>query len=140
MIALDTNVVSELMRPAPSPSVVAWVDAQPADELAVTAVAAAELRYGVARLPDGARQRALAAAVDALLAQVFGGRVLPFDSAGAVVYGELVAARERAGRPISSADAQIAATCLAHGARLATRNTRDFVATGVDVVDPWDAV
>lgn len=139
MIALDTNVVSELVRPEPNALVVAWIDEQPTADLAVSAVTAAELRYGVARLPDGARQRALSAAVEALLGDVFGGRVLPFDAAASVVFGELVAARERAGRPISMADGQIASICVSANATLATRNVRDFEATGIALIDPWAA-
>ncbi len=139
MIALDTNVISELMRPTPAEVVVAWFDAQRAADLAIPAVAVAELRYGVARLPHGARQRALSARLDVLLSDVLGGRVFAFDADAAAFYGELVASREQAGRPISAADAQIAATSLARGTALATRNTRDFAGTGVALVDPWAA-
>jgi toxin FitB len=137
MIVLDTNVVSELMRRQPSEVVLDWVDGEDASGLAITAVTAAELLHGVARLSGGARRRKLAAAVDALLVQDFAGRILPFDGSAAIHYGELVAARERAGRPVSVADGQIAAICRHHGALLATRNVRDFEATGVDVLDPW---
>jgi toxin FitB len=137
MIVLDTNVVSELMRRRPDAAVLGWIDASDANGLALTAVTAGELLHGVARLPNGARRRRLAAAVHDMLLEDFAGRVLPFDGAAALHYGELVAAREHAGRPISVADAQIAAICRYHGAALATRNRRDFEATGVDVLDPW---
>jgi len=139
MIVLDTNVVSELMRRRPDAAVLGWVDAADPRELALTAVTAGELLHGVARLPNGARRRRLTAAVHDLLVEDFDGRVLPFDGAAAVHYGGLVAARERDGRPISIADAQIVAICRHHGAALATRNARDFAATGVEVVDPWAA-
>ncbi len=139
MIVLDTNVLSELMRRRPAARVVRWVDEQDASALAITAVTVAELLYGVARLADGARKAKLAAAVDALVREDFAGRVLPFDVAAAAYYAELVADRDRNGRPISVADGQIAAVCRCHGAALATRNVRDFGATGVSVRDPWAA-
>ncbi len=139
MIVLDTNVVSELMRHAPDAAVVTWVDACPPDDVFLTAVTAAELRYGAARLPDGRRRRELMELVGQLLTEDFEGRVLPFDDAAALHYAELVVARDRAGRPISMADAQIAATCRRFDARLATRNFDDFAGTGVAVVDPWRA-
>jgi predicted nucleic acid-binding protein len=138
MIVLDTNVLSELMRRRPAARVLRWVDEQDASALAITAVTAAELLYGVARLADGARKAELAAAVDALVREDFAGRVLPFDVAAATHYAELVAERERHGRPVSVSDGQIAAICRCHGARLATRNVSDFDATGIGVLDPWD--
>lgn len=137
MIVLDTNVVSELMRRRPAEAVLGWVDGEDASILAITAVTAAELLHGVARLPNGARRRKLTAAVHGVLTEDFAGRILPFDGSAAVHYADLVAARERDGRPVSIADAQIAAICRHHGAMLATRNVRDFDMTGVDVLDPW---
>ena len=139
MIVLDTSVLSELMRRRPATRVLRWVDEQDANVLAITAVTVAELLYGVARLADGARKAELASAVDALVREDFSGRVLPFDAAAAGHYAALVAGRDRNGRPISVADGQIAAICRCHDARLATRNVRDFAATGVTVLDPWDA-
>lgn len=139
MIVLDTNVLSELMRRRPAARVVGWVDAQDASALAITAVTVAELLYGVARLTDGARKATLAAAVDALVREDFSGRVLPFDVAAAAQYAELVADRDRNGRAISVSDGQIAAICRCNGAALATRNVRDFEATGIAVRDPWAA-
>jgi predicted nucleic acid-binding protein len=139
MIVLDTNVLSELMRRRPAARVVRWADEQDASALAITAVTVAELRYGVARLADGARKAELAVAVDALVQEDFAGRVLPFDVVAAGHYAELVAERERQGRPISTADGQIAAICRCHGAALATRNVRDFDATEIAVHDPWTA-
>jgi predicted nucleic acid-binding protein len=137
MIVLDTNVLSELMRRRPSARVVEWVDEQDTGTLVVTAVTVAELLYGVARLVDGARKTELATAVDALVREDFSGRVLPFDVAAAEHYADLVAERERHGRPIGTADGQIAAMCRCHGATLATRNVRDFDATGIGIHDPW---
>jgi predicted nucleic acid-binding protein len=139
VIVLDTNVLSELIRPAPSELVVSWVDAQDTSELAITALTAAELRVGVALLPDGRRKRDLGQRIEATIAEAFAGFVIAFDADSSGYYAEIVAARNRAGRPISAFDAQIAAVCRLHEATLATRNTADFAGTGVTVVDPWTA-
>lgn len=137
MIVLDTNVVSELMRPAPDHAVVAWVDTQPVADLFLTSVTAAEMLYGVARLPAGRRRTQLAEQVGAVMKVDFARRVLAFDVVAAGHYGDIVAQREAAGRPISGADAQIAAICRSHGAALATRNVSDFDDTGIEILDPW---
>jgi predicted nucleic acid-binding protein len=137
MIILDTNVVSELIRRQPDAAVVAWLDAQPSGDVATTAITVAELLYGVARLPRGRRKEQLAQAISDLVHDDLRGRVHPFAADSAERYAMIVSARERLGRPISVLDAQIAAICDTHGAHLATRNTRDFIHTGVDVVDPW---
>ena len=137
MILLDTNVVSELMRPSPAPGVLEWVNAQPSSELWLCSVVVAELLYSVARLPDGARKRHLAVAVEAMVIEDFASRTLPFDLEAAVAYAQLVAQRERDGMPISMADAQIGAICAVHGASLATRNQRDFAKLGLTLVNPW---
>jgi toxin FitB len=139
VIVLDTNVVSELMRKAPEPRVVCWVDGFSASDVLVTAVTAADLRYSVARMPQGRRKRELHIKVEGLLTEDFQDQILPFDAPAATHYAEIVASRERAGRPISMGDAQIAAICRNWSARLATRNVDDFVDTGVDAVNPWDA-
>lgn len=138
MIVLDTNVISELMRLKPAAVVVAWVDRQPADDVFLTAVTLAELLYGVARLPDGRRKTTLAEQLEAMVAEDFDHRVAAFDETAAVHYADIVVRRERAGRPISAADAQIAAICLSHGAVLATRNSPDFTGTGITVMNPWN--
>lgn len=139
MIILDTNVVSELMRPTPEPGVLAWLDGQPPDALWLTAVSVAELMFGVVRLPDGSRKRRIAQALAAVLAEDFADRVFAFDVLAAANYAELVAARQRLGRPIAMADAQIAAICQQHGATLATRNQKDFEDLGLTLVNPWSA-
>ncbi|WP_350297207.1 type II toxin-antitoxin system VapC family toxin [Limnohabitans sp. Rim8] len=136
---LDTNVISELMRPVPNPAVLAWVDAQSDRDLWLCSVVVSELLYGLARLPPGARRAQLTQAFEAMLAQDFAGRVLTFDLSAAVVNADLVSAREQLGQPLAMADAQIAATCLAHGARLATRNTRHFEGLGLVLLNPWQA-
>jgi predicted nucleic acid-binding protein len=139
VIVLDTNVVSELMRPAPEAAVLAWLNNQPADTLWLNSVVVSELLYGIARLPDGKRRAQMAPTVQAMLDEDFSGRVLPFDLDAAVVYADLVAMRERQGLAIDIADAQIAAICLAHGAALATRNTKHFDGLGLTLINPWVA-
>ncbi len=137
MIVLDTNVISELMRPRGEPRVIAWADEQQAGEIYLTAVTTAELRYGVACLPDGRRKTDLADRIRRTLEEDFTGRILSFDDNAADHYADIVICRERRGIAISMADAQIAAICRQHGAGLATRNTKDFAHTGIDVIDPW---
>ena len=137
MIVLDTNVISELTRRAPDPGVLAWLDSLEISEVATTAVTAAELRYGLARLPDGHRKRELAAVIRGILVEDFYGRILPFDERASVRYAEVVAGRDRIGRPVEVADAQIAAICRDAGATLATRSTADFEETGIELIDPW---
>lgn len=137
MIILDTNVISELTRPVPEPGVMSWLDSVPAGETAITAITAAELRYGVHCLPHGRRKNDLSEAVQAVITTDFRGRVQPFDVLAADQYANVVTARERVGHPISTTDAQIAAICRVLEATLATRNTSDFADTGIDLVDPW---
>lgn len=139
MIILDTNVISELIRAAPDPGVRAWVNSIPSTQIATTAITAAELYYGVARLPEGQRRQQLAVAVSALLNDVLRGRIAPFDERAARRYADVIAGRERAGRPIEVLDGQIAAICRELGAVLATRNIKDFEETGVELIDPWQA-
>lgn len=138
MIVLDTNVVSELMRPAPADEVVSWLRRRPSGSLTTTAITIAEIRYGLARMPRGQRAGELRGLADNVLG-AFPAQILAFDAQAATRYGELAAERERAGRPMSALDAQIAAICLAHGAALATRNVKDFADSGVEVLDPWIA-
>jgi predicted nucleic acid-binding protein len=137
VIVLDTNVISELARRAPDPGVLSWLDALDISDVATTAVTAAELRYGAARLPEGHRKRELTVVIRGILTEDFHGRVLPFDERASVSYADIVAGRERIGRPIGVADAQIAAICRDVGAILATRNTADYEETGIELTDPW---
>lgn len=136
MIVLDTNVVSELMRPAPSDVVLRWLTAQAASELRSTAVTLAEIDYGIECLPEGRRKAAMRAKAEETFATI-GYTLLPFDRAAAEEYAALAAARRRIGRPISTMDAQIAAICRAHESVLATRNGVDFDGVGLELVDPW---
>lgn len=137
MILLDTNVVSELMRPGPAGVVLGWFDHQEASNLFLSTISEAELRAGVAVLPAGRRRERLLAAVEAVVVQDFAGRLLPFDSAAARAYAAIYAARRAAGRPIAEADCQIAAIAACRGFAVATRNVGDFTGCGVDVVAPW---
>ena len=137
MIVLDTNVVSELMRAEPDAQVVRWLDAQQPDLLWLTSINVAELLFGLARLPDGARKRALTQAIAAMLEQDFAGRILSFDVEAATVFTCLAAERESIGQPASQADAQTASICMAHKAQLATRNTRHFEGWGLVLMNPW---
>lgn len=139
MIVLDTDVLSELMRPAPSPNVQGWLAAQPTTSVFTTAVAQAEILYGVTLLPAGRRRAALEQAVEDMFDEDFVGRVLPFDQAAAQAYAKIAAERREAGRPIAQFDAQIAAIARSRGAALATRNPDDFQGCGIDVINPWHA-
>ena len=138
MIVLDTDVVSEMMRSTPSRVVVAWLGSRPLTEQHTTVITLAEVRYGIARLPQGRRRRELGGAADEVFA-TFGDRILPVDLDAAVRYGGIRDQRESAGTPISDMDALVASVCHANGATLATRNTDDFTGLGLDLVDPWDA-
>ena len=137
MVVLDTNVVSELMRPAPDPTVEAWVAGPAAATLFCSAVGEAELLYGVAIMSAGQRRDALASEIEAMLREDFAGRVLPFDSEAARAYAEIAAARRADGRPVSQADVQIASIACSRGMAVATRNVRDFADMGIDIIDPW---
>ena len=139
MILLDTNILSELMRPVPDPAVERWFAAQPDASLFISAITEAELRYGAALLPGGKRRSALTAEIDGMLEEDFDGRILPFDRLAAQAFAVIAADRRQAGRPISQADAQIAAIAHSRGAALATRNVPDFDGCGVKVINPWSA-
>jgi toxin FitB len=139
VIVLDTDVLSQTWRRAPSPKVMNWLRSQPMTALFTTTLTEAELLYGLALLPDGKRRRALEAAISSIFAEDLAGRVLPFDSAAAREYAGIAATRRRAGRPIAEADAQIAAIARSRGAAVATRNVEDFADLGITVVDPWGA-
>jgi predicted nucleic acid-binding protein len=137
MIVLDTNIISELLRPAPNKQVEAWLSAQDGENVYFTTVGEAELRYGLALLPAGKRRNALSKAVEEILDEDFQDRILAFDRAAARAYAVIAAARRAAGRPISQFDCQIAAITRANEAVLAIRNTADFEGCGIRLIDPW---
>ena len=136
MIVLDTNVVSEAMRPGPDPAVRDWLDRQAAETLYLTSVTVAELLFGIAALQDGRRKQALATVLDGLLA-LFEGRILAFDTAAARHYAELAVRARAAGRGFPTPDGYIAAIAASRACPVATRDTSAFDAAGVAVIDPW---
>lgn len=136
MIVVDTNVTSELMKPAPAPAVRNWALAHDAHDLYTTSITLAEVGYGIDRLAEGRRKDLLRATADDVFA-AFADRVLSFDALAALRYPSIVTTRERAGLPIDGFDAQIASICRARGAALATRNLNDFEGTAVDLINPW---
>ena len=137
MVIIDTNVVSEMMRPEPNPQVVDWLSRQRAPSVHTSAVTVAEVSLGLMRLPEGKRRKDLEARFRRIIETGFGGRVLAFDEAAAVEYGRIMSARYAEGRPLSVLDGEIAAIAKAKGAAIATRNTRDFESCGLDLVDPF---
>ena len=136
MIILDTNVISEPLRPAGAPAVSAWLDRQDIETLFLTTISLAELRYGVAALPDGRRKAGLSEAIDGLILGLFGSRILPFDTKAAAAYAIIRARAKAAGKAIAAADGYIAAIAAARGFAVATRDTAPFEAAGVPVIDP----
>lgn len=139
MIVLDTNVLSELLKPAPDENVKVWVERKPIASLFISTLTQAEILYGVALLPDGKRKNGLLAATHTLFSKGFAGRILPFDTDAAVMYPQIAATRRRMGRPISQFDAQIAAIARSRGGPVATRNVDDFSDCGIEVINPWQA-
>ena len=137
MIILDTNVLSELMRPAPNPKVVAWISKSPPHQLFTTSITEAEIFYGIELLARGKRREELLDAATAMFAEDLGGQVLPFDSDAAHAFASIASRRRRLSMPINHADAQIAAIALSRKAKLATHNLADFQSCGIDLSDPW---
>lgn len=138
MILLDTNVVSEAIKPEPHPSVLTWLDAQAAETLFLSSVTAAELLFGVGALPEGRRKDILATVIDGVLNQ-FEGRILPFDTAAARRYADLAVKARAAGKGFPTPDGYIAAIAAAQGYAVASRDTSAFNAAGLSVIDPWVA-
>ncbi len=137
MWILDTNVLSELMRPRPEPAVVAWLDTQAPESLWTTRVTVFEVRFGLALMPEGRRRQALHEAFELLLAEDLAGRVLDFDSPAAIEAAGLAAQRQQSGRPVDWRDTQIAGIARARRGALVTRNLRHFEDAGVRCLDPW---
>ena len=137
MILLDTNVVSEIMRPHADSIVSSWLQHQDPEDLEISTIA--EVRRGIWRLPIGKRRASLGIAFDGVMLETFGGVALPFDIAAADEYGRLTAERQKAGFNTNALDLMIAAIALTHNAKLATRNTRDFDGGGIELLNPWQA-
>ena len=136
MIILDTNIISELMRQVPSPSILAWVNQQ--HELVISAITVAEISYGLQALPLGSRRTALESAFEQAINEAFKHRVLSFDQSAAYVYAEIMNHKKQLGQPMSLFDGQIAAIALSKNASLATRNTKDFQNCGLTLINPFD--
>ena len=139
MIVLDTNVLSEVLRPKPAAGVLDWLVDQPRTSVFTTAVTQGEILYGIRLLADGRRRRGLWDAAIRIFDEDFAGHVLSFDGDAAEMYAEIAASRRSAGKPISQFDAMIAAMTRSRGAVLATRNGKDFESCGIEIVDPWTA-
>ena len=137
MIVLDTNVLSELFKPAPHTGVMDWIASQPDGSLFTTSITRGEMFFGLHCMPDGHRKQTLLRGVNRLFEVRFSGQVLDYDSDAASIYSVVASGRRAAGQPISQSDAMIAGIVRAHGATLATRNVRDFEGCGVMLVDPW---
>lgn len=139
MIAVDTNVISELWRLEPDAGVLAWMDAQAIETLHLSAITVAELRYGIACMPEGRRRTIYQQRLEHEVLPAFAGRVLAFDLDVSNTYAALMARAKAAGKAIAAADGYIAATALAHGLMVATRDTRPFEAAGLQAINPWTA-
>jgi toxin FitB len=138
MILLDTNVVSEAMKPEPVAAVRAWLDAQAAETLYLCSVTIAEMMFGIGALPNGRRKEKLTAALDGVL-ELFADRILPFDARAARRYAELAVRARAAGRGFPTPDGYIAAIAAAHDFSVASRDTSAFIAAGITVIGPWGA-
>lgn len=139
MILLDTNVISELMRPRPLAAVVEWVNGQETSVLWLSTVTVAEIGLGLRILPVGKRRQVLTDRFDVLMNRGFEHRLLGFDQAAARIYPEIIGNRRELGRPMSYPDGQIAAIARAHGLDLATRNVSDFEECGIRISNPFQA-
>ncbi|MBZ9908621.1 type II toxin-antitoxin system VapC family toxin [Mesorhizobium sp. BR115XR7A] len=139
MILMDTSVMSEPWRPAPDPRVIAWIDVQAVETLYLSAVTVAELRFGIAAMPSGKRRTILHDRLEQDALPLFAGRILPFDLDASRAYADLMVQARAAGKAIGNADGYIAATAVAHGLTLATRDTGPFAAAGLNTVNPWES-
>ncbi len=139
MILLDTNLLSEPLKPQPEPRVQAWLDAQVLETLYLPAIVVAELRAGVSLLPEGKRKAHLHQQLETRVFPLFAGRILPFDLSCTQAYAAIIQKTRRQGSGISTADACIAAIAQAQGFIVATRDTRPFLAAGLEVINPWKA-
>lgn len=138
MIVLDTNILSEALKPSPEEAVLRWLAEQNREVVFTTAITQAEILYGVEMLPAGKRRSRLHAAVERLFADEFPERILSFDSESALAYPKIVTRRTHARRPISQCDALIASICQSRNATIATRNTSDFEDCGLKIINPWN--
>lgn len=138
MIVLDTNVISELWKADPDPSVLAWIDAQMVETLYLSTITIAELRFGLATMPEGKRRTIYQDRLEREVLPAFSGRILSFDLAASQAFAELMARAKQIGKIIGKADGYIAATAAARGMTVATRDISPFEAAGLNVINPWD--
>jgi hypothetical protein len=138
MILLDTNVISEPLKPGGEPNVLAWIDAQTVETLYLSTITLAELRFGIAVMPGGKRKSVLQRRLEEEVVPIFGGRILSFDVDASKAYAEIRARARVAGKAIGTADAYIAAVAVAHGFAVATRDTSPFEAAGCEFINPWE--
>ncbi|MDX3894153.1 type II toxin-antitoxin system VapC family toxin [Pusillimonas sp.] len=139
MIVIDTNVISELWKVEPNPNVLAWIDAQAIETLYLSAITVAELRFGLAAMPEGKRRTIYQERMEKEVLPLFAGRVLAFDLDTSKTYADLMARARAEGKAIGKADGYIAATAAAHSLIVATRDTSSFEAGGLEVINPWEA-
>jgi hypothetical protein len=139
MIVLETNVISEVLRPAPEPALLAWLRSVPRRDIWTCTIVLAELFSGVGLMPEGKRQRLLREKMGELVSTLFMDKILLFDLPAARAYGPILSVRQAKGRPIDEIDAQIASIAKVNGATLATRNIRDFEHCGIPLINPWIA-
>lgn len=140
MIVLDTNIISELWKIEPNPNVLAWIDAQAVETLYLSAITVAELRYGLATMPEGKRRTIFQERLEHEVLPIFAGRVLPFDLDASQTYSDLMTRARAGGKAIGKADGYIAATAAAHGLVVATRDTSPFQAAEINTINPWKAL
>ena len=138
MILIDTNIISEMMKPVPDKIVLEWIDQQEATELFISTITLAEISYGLNVLPDGIRRESLNRAFTNAILESFTGRILAFDEFAAYQYGKIMGHRKKLGKHLGVPDGQIAAIAAVHNAKVATRNVCDFVYCGLQLINPFE--
>lgn len=138
MIVLDTNIISEVMRPSPESAVLEWLDSQETQHLYLTTITLAEIRYGLSIMQDGGRKQRLMGQFETYVDKGFEGRILDFTADAATYYANIMSNRRRLGLPMSMADGQIAAIANVYNFSVATRNIKDFESCGLALVNPFE--
>lgn len=138
MILVDTNVISELMRPTPSSAVISWIDEQETINLFISTITIAEITYGIRVMPKGKKREKIQTAFSRAIDEVFAYRIISFDNEAAYAYGEIMGRRKELGHPMSVIDGQIAAIAATHHFSIATRNIKDFQACNLRLINPWE--
>jgi toxin FitB len=140
MIVVDTNVVTEVMKDSPIQAVVSWLNGQETSTLFLTSITLGEIRYGLRIMPQGKRRLQLEQGFERILVEAFADRILAFGEEASRYYGEVMGRRREIGRPLSVQDGQIASIARANGYAIATRNVRDFVECGVEIINPFETL